>query len=148
MMLISGTMPPSGVNESCMPLTAPQLASVVIVAKSAELRDPEANFLALHVAAGLHGADVCWSMPCSNGLPCASAEYATVTPARNRIAMAAHTAQPCLWRARHPAKRVGKARPRAKIITIWMKFGERSGILKRVSAIGVERAAAVRSEIP
>ena len=35
MMLASGIMPPSGVKLSCMLLTAPQLASVVMVAKSA-----------------------------------------------------------------------------------------------------------------
>ena len=40
MMLIMGTMPPSGVKESCMPFTAPQLASVVTVANSAELAMP------------------------------------------------------------------------------------------------------------
>jgi hypothetical protein len=31
-MLTSGTMPPIGVNESCMLLTQPQEASVVMVA--------------------------------------------------------------------------------------------------------------------
>jgi hypothetical protein len=36
-MFASGTSPPSGVNESCQPLTAPQLASVVAVANSAVL---------------------------------------------------------------------------------------------------------------
>ena len=39
-MLASGTRPPSGVNESCQPLIAPQLASVVTVAKSAVLAMP------------------------------------------------------------------------------------------------------------
>ena len=41
MMLTSGTIPPSGVNESCQLLIAPQLASVVTVAKSAELAMPK-----------------------------------------------------------------------------------------------------------
>ncbi len=45
MMLTSGTRPPSGVNESCMPLTAPQLASVVTVANSAELAMPNRTSL-------------------------------------------------------------------------------------------------------
>ena len=36
-----------------MPFTAPQLASVVTVANSAEFGDAEADFLAFHVAAGL-----------------------------------------------------------------------------------------------
>ena len=39
-MFARGTRPPSGVNESCQPLTAPQLASVVTVAKSAVLAMP------------------------------------------------------------------------------------------------------------
>ena len=44
-MLIIGTMPPSGVNESCMLLTAPQLVSVVTVAQSAELAMPKRTSL-------------------------------------------------------------------------------------------------------
>jgi hypothetical protein len=40
-MLTSGTRPPSGVNESCMLLTAPHEASVVTVAYSAELAIPK-----------------------------------------------------------------------------------------------------------
>ena len=39
-MFTSGTNPPSGINESCIAFTAPQLASVVIVAKSAEFAIP------------------------------------------------------------------------------------------------------------
>jgi len=41
MMLIKGTMPPSGVKESCMLLTAPQLASVVTAANKAESAIPK-----------------------------------------------------------------------------------------------------------
>ena len=52
MMLTSGTRPPSGVNESCQLLIAPQLASVVTVAKSAELAMPKRHSLPFHVAAG------------------------------------------------------------------------------------------------
>ena len=40
-MLNNGTKPPIGVKESCMELTAPQEASVVTVAKSAELAMPK-----------------------------------------------------------------------------------------------------------
>src|ERR1035441_5774611 len=40
MMLTRGTIPPSGMKESCHPLMAPQLASVVTVANSAELVMP------------------------------------------------------------------------------------------------------------
>ncbi len=45
LMLNSGTRPPSGVKLSCMLLTAPQLASVVTVANSAECGDAEADSL-------------------------------------------------------------------------------------------------------
>ena len=45
MMLTSGTIPPSGMKESCMELTAPQLASVVTVANSAELAIPKRTSL-------------------------------------------------------------------------------------------------------
>ena len=44
-----------------MELTAPQLASVVTVAKRAELAMPKRDFLALHVAAGLRWPED-WSM--------------------------------------------------------------------------------------
>ncbi len=45
MMLTIGTMPPSGIRLSCMVLTAPQEASVVIVANSAELAMPKRTSL-------------------------------------------------------------------------------------------------------
>ncbi len=40
MMFASGTIPPIGVNESCMELTDPFDASVVATAQSAELARP------------------------------------------------------------------------------------------------------------
>ena len=40
-MLINGTRPPSGVKESCIEFTAPQEASVVTVANSAEEKIPK-----------------------------------------------------------------------------------------------------------
>ena len=59
--------------------------------------DAEADFLAFHVAAGLHRADaLIGAGRVSSGLPRASAQYAVVTPARNRNAIAAQTAQPCV----------------------------------------------------
>src|SRR5580765_5580397 len=97
MMLVSGTRPPSGVNESCQPLMAPQLASVVTVAKSAELAMPKRHSLPSMLPPD-ESAVTDWSAPAvvSNGLPRASAQYAVVTPARNRNAIAPQTAQPCL----------------------------------------------------
>ena len=75
MMLTSGTMPPSGIRLSCMVLTAPQEASVVIGGEQRGIGDPEADFLALHVAAGLHALGV-WSTwsAAKAGLPGASAQ--------------------------------------------------------------------------
>ena len=97
MMLTSGTRPPSGVNESCMPLTAPQLASVVTVANSAELAMPKRTSLPSMLPPGCSALDrLIGAGRVSSGLPRASAQYAVVTPARNRNAIAAQTAQPCL----------------------------------------------------
>jgi hypothetical protein len=45
MMLISGSIPPSGVSESCWLFTAPQLASVVTVVNNAELAIPKRTSL-------------------------------------------------------------------------------------------------------
>ena len=52
-------MPPRGEKLSCMPLTAPQLASVVMVAKSEDFGDAVAHLLAFHVAAGAVALPVC-----------------------------------------------------------------------------------------
>ena len=57
--------------------------------------DTEAHFLAFHVAARLRRGSVLIDS-CSSGLPRASAQYAVVTPHKNKTAIAAHTAQP--WR--------------------------------------------------
>lgn len=43
-------MPPSGVNESCMALTAPHEAAVVMAANSPDSAMPKPGFLAFHVA--------------------------------------------------------------------------------------------------
>ena len=45
--------PPSGVKLSCIEFTLPVVNSVVTAANESALRDPEADLLALHVAAGL-----------------------------------------------------------------------------------------------
>src|SRR5829696_3977768 len=44
-MLISGIMPPIAVNESCMAMTAPQEAAVVITAKRADVAIPKRTSL-------------------------------------------------------------------------------------------------------
>src|SRR5579863_560330 len=94
MMLTIGTMPPSGVNESCQPLIAPQLASVVTVANSAELAMPKRVSLPSIFPPGWSAVACCTIVEGYNELPCASAQYATVTPARNRNAIADQTVQP------------------------------------------------------
>ena len=50
-MLTSGTRPPSGVNESCIELTAPHDVSVVTVANSAEAATPKRHSLPSMIAA-------------------------------------------------------------------------------------------------
>src|SRR5437016_12701365 len=94
MMLISGTIPPSGVYESCMLFTAPQLESVVTQANIAELAIPNRTSLP-SILPPACDALACWFVPVRSGLPLASAQYVAVTPARNRNAIAPHTAQPC-----------------------------------------------------
>jgi len=64
MMLTSGTIPPSGVNESCQLLTAPELAAVVTTAKSALLAMPKRTSL----------PSIFPPAAARSGLPCASAQ--------------------------------------------------------------------------
>src|SRR5271166_1569528 len=97
--LISGTIPPSGVNESCMELTAPQLVSVVTVANSAELATPNRTSFPSRFPEACRAAAGCFELCCAaavtKGLPRASAQYAVLTPATNSKAIADHTAHPC-----------------------------------------------------
>src|SRR5260370_18681397 len=98
MRLIIGTIPPSGVNESCMELTAPQLVSVVTVANSAEFTTPNRTSLPSRLPTVCKADDECCEPCCaasvSKEFPRASAQYAVLTPARNGKAIAAHTAHP------------------------------------------------------
>ena len=57
------------------------------------VRDAEADLLALHVSGWPANGSPKFA---SSGFPRASAEYAAVTPTRNKMAIAHHTAQP--WR--------------------------------------------------
>src|ERR1700704_1092522 len=75
-MLISGIMPPSAVNESCMALTAPQEAAVVITANRAEATMPKRTSLPSMLPPESPSA-------CIALVPLASAQYVTVTPAMN-----------------------------------------------------------------
>ena len=87
-MLNNGTKPPSAVNESCIELTAPQEASVVIVANSAELKMPNrTSFPSMLPPA----TPRLWWI----GLPFASAHQHNSTPPTKRINIAAQTVQPC-----------------------------------------------------
>src|SRR5206468_467526 len=86
---------PSGVNESCQEFIAPHDASVVTVAKSAELAIPNLTSLPSIFPPACITLAV-WSTPVNIGLPFASAQYATVTPTRKSVAIAAQTAHPCL----------------------------------------------------
>src|ERR1700722_11376174 len=96
--LISGTIPPSGVKESCMELTAPQLVSVVTVANNAEFASPKRTSFPSMLpvdCAGDTRDDAWYAAVVTSGFPCASAQYAVLTPARKSSAIAAQTAQPC-----------------------------------------------------
>ena len=88
----SGTNPPTGVKLSCMALTAPQEASVVIVANNAELKMPKRVSLPSILPS------VCTTpLRYRFGLPSASAFQQVTTPTRKIAAIAPHTAQPCFW---------------------------------------------------
>ena len=97
--LIIGTIPPNGVNESCMELTAPQLVSVVTVANSAEFTTPNRTSFPSRLPTACIVDDgrcgLCCAAADNNGFPLASAQYAVVTPERKSSAIAAHTAHPC-----------------------------------------------------
>src|ERR1035438_6535857 len=91
-MLNIGTRPPIGVNESCMALTAPHEASVVIVANSAELKMPKRTSLPSMFPSAAETPSFWWI-----GLPDDSAFQQTSTPQANIANMAHHTDQPCFW---------------------------------------------------
>src|SRR4029077_2185850 len=65
--LMSGIIPPSAVKESCMALTAPHEASVVMTAKSEEATTPKppllASLLAAEEAEGVHHGGAVGSRP-------------------------------------------------------------------------------------
>ena len=67
MRLIIGTMPPSGVKESCIELTAPQLVSVVTVAKSAEFATPNRTSLPSRFAVARTVEGMLQAVLCSSG---------------------------------------------------------------------------------
>src|SRR5579872_1465213 len=96
-MFARGTMPPTGVNESCMLFTAPHEVPVVTVAKRDELTMPNRTSLPSMLPPGLSD-DATTSTPSLAwiGLPRASARYEVVTPAKNRMYIAAQIAHP--WR--------------------------------------------------
>ena len=76
-----------------MALTAPQLASVVMVANSAESGTPKRVSLPSMLPPDCC-AVTCWVTPCSAGFGCDSAQKAVVNPAANKIDMQANTAHP------------------------------------------------------
>ena len=85
-----GTKPPSAVSESCMALTAPHDAAVVMVANSDEATMPKRVSLPSILP-------TVWSMPrlVSIGLACSSAHARKTASTTNSTVIAASTAQPC-----------------------------------------------------
>ncbi len=86
-----GTSPPSAVSESCIALTAPHEAAVVMVANSAEATMPKRVSLPSMLPTA-------WSTPrwASIGLACSSAHISNTASTTKRIVIEASTAQP--WR--------------------------------------------------
>src|SRR5258708_37577758 len=84
--------PPIGVKESYIEFTAPQEASVVIVAKRAELVIPKRTSLpSILPFAGLTPSAV------TCGLPAASQPQQMRSPTTNTSAIVIQTAPPCFW---------------------------------------------------
>ncbi len=132
-------------NESCTPFTAPQLASVVTVAKSADIGDAEAHFFAFHVSAGLHrGGALIGGV--QQRIP------SRLGPIRHGHAGKKHGdhRQPdgpaVAARTGHKSERVGERRRNGENQKKLDKICQRRGIFERMRAVGVEEAAAVRAE--
>ena len=135
-MLNIGTRPPSGVSESCMQLTAPQLASVVTQANSADWKLPEANFLAFEVASGrvhaqLGEARVAGDFRVPQHQRAGQEQHEHRSPHGPAVALLFH----------HPAQVVGERTGDREDRQDLHKVAERRRVLKRVSRVGVEEAA-------
>ena len=123
-----GTAPPSGVNESCMPMTAPQDAAVVMAANKAVAAMPKRASLPSMLPPGCVALAL-WSAPsaASSGLPCCSCEMTTTTATTKMAVIAASTAQP--WRG-SPTMRPNMNTSAAgirKIDSIWKKLVSADG---------------------
>ncbi|CAM3770963.1 hypothetical protein POHY109586_22550 [Polaromonas hydrogenivorans] len=118
-----GTMPPSGVKESCMAITAPHEAAVVMTANRLEALMPKRVSLPSMLPPACRVLTA-WSTPkgVNSGLPACSAGVMATTAMTNITVIAASTAQP--WR-RSPTSRP-KAKHSAagirKIASIWKKL--------------------------
>ena len=78
-----------------MELTAPQDVTVVAVANSVGVGDAEADFLALHVAAGLRAVGGCRARAASCRVALPLGRRSTEQQAEEDDDIAASTAQPC-----------------------------------------------------
>ncbi len=119
----SGTAPPSGMNESCIALTAPHDAAVVIVAKRVDATMPNLDSLPSMLPPGWSGL-AAWSTSsdASAGLPRCSIGAATKTMTTKIRVIAASTAQPCRMSPTIRPKQNTKAAGIRKIDSIWTKF--------------------------
>ena len=95
----SGTSPPSGVSESCMALTEPVVAAVVVATNSAVSAMPKRSSLPSMLPPGWV-ALICWSAPAavSSGLPACSAVNTSARKPTNITRQAPNSTQP--WRRR------------------------------------------------
>src|SRR5579871_3415576 len=131
-MLIIGIMPPSAVKLSCMALTAPQEASVVITANSEDATMPKRTSLPSMLPPVRPKA-------CIMVLPLASAQYVTATPARNSTPITARIAQPWRWLPTMRPNTLVSAAPSAKIEIICTKFDSAVGFSKGCAALALKK---------
>jgi hypothetical protein len=136
--LIIGTIPPSGVKESCIEFTAPQLASVVTDANRADL-------LAFHVAARLRERRLLINVMHQRirlGFRPIAGEY-TDEPQDGHAREYGPTV---LSGANHLAQRHREARRYEEDRQQLQKIRQRSWIFERMGAVGIEETTTVRPE--
>ena len=128
-----------------MPFTAPQLASVVMVANSAELAMPKRTSLPSILPPGC-SRRCSWSVPVSSGFPWDSAQYAVVTPAKEKHGHRRKDGPAMPLRSGHSSQRVGQTRRNREDREHLQKIGERCRVFERMCAVSVEKSAAIGSE--
>ena len=140
-MLNSGTKPPSAVNESCIELTAPQEASVVIGGEERGIENAEADFLAFHVAVGRGDAELLMNRIARRLRPPAEQHAADKQDDHRRPNRPA-----VLLVLDHPAEVISQAAADREDRQHLDEIRERRRVLERMRGVGVHVTAAVGAE--